>query len=115
MVFAEHDKDFGRTNTVLHQIPTGESPPIRERFCPITPMLYKELQTLLADMLEDGVVYESTSPWAALVVLMKKKDGTWRFCVDYRKCNSVTHRDAHPLPRIVESLTSLKKASGILL
>lgn len=60
-------------------------------------------------MLDSGVVKESSSPWAAPVVLAKKKDGSWRFCVDYRKLNAITHKDSFPLPRIEESLTSLTK------
>lgn len=109
-VFASCDDDFGRTNIVQHQIPTGAAPPCRERYRPVPPSLYPELRTLLQGMLDSGVVRESSSPWAAPVVLVKKKDGSWRFCVDYRKLNAVTHKDAYPLPRIEESLTGLKKA-----
>lgn len=61
-------------------------------------------------MLDSGVVSESTSPGAAPIVLVKKKDGSWRFCVDYRRLNAVTHKDAYPLPSIEESLTGLKAA-----
>lgn len=63
-------------------------------------------------MLDSGVVKESSSPWAAPVVLAKKKDDSWRFCVDYRKLNAVTHKDSFPLPRIEESLASLFKAES---
>ena len=58
-------------------------------------------------MLKQGVIRPSTSPWSSTVVLVWKKDGSWRFCVDYRKVNSVTHRDAFPLPRIDATLDSL--------
>lgn len=61
-------------------------------------------------MLDSGVVRESASAWAAPIVLDRKKDGSWRFCVDYRKLNALTHKDAYPLPRIEESLTGLKAA-----
>ncbi|XP_028301871.1 uncharacterized protein LOC114462925 [Gouania willdenowi] len=109
-VFASHDEDFGRTGVVKHQIPTGSAPPSRERYRPIPPSLYVELRSLLQNMLTSGVVRESASPWAAPIVLVKKKDGSWRFCVDYRKLNALTHKDACPLPRIEEALTELKSA-----
>ncbi|XP_032367401.1 uncharacterized protein LOC116686492 [Etheostoma spectabile] len=108
--FACHDEDFGCTSVVKHQIPTGSAPPSRERYRTVPPSLYTELRTLLQNMLTGGVVRESASPWAAPIVLVKKKDGSWRFCVDYRRLNACTHKDAYPLPRIEEALTGLKAA-----
>ena len=58
-------------------------------------------------MLQDGVIRPSTSPWSSLIVMVRKKDGAWRFCIDFRKLNDVTHKDAYPLPRIDETLESL--------
>lgn len=109
-VFAAHEEDYGRTDAVQHHIPTGVAPPSRERYRPVPPSIFPELRRLLQSMLESGVVSESSSPWAAPIVLVKKKDGTWRFCVDYRKLNGLTHKDAFPLPRIEESLTCLKQS-----
>lgn len=110
-VFSSHNEDYGCKDLVTHQIPTGEAAPVRERYRPVSPTLYKEIQTLLQGMLESGVIRESSSPWAAPVVLVQKKSGAWRFCVDYRKLNSVTRKDAFPLPRIEDSLTSLTQAA----
>lgn len=109
-IFAEHDEDFGHTNIVKHQIHTGAAPPSRERYRPVPPSLYPELKSLLRNMLDGEVIRESSSLWAAPIILVKKKDGSWRFCVDYRKLNSAAHKDAYPLPRIEESLTNLKGA-----
>uniref|UniRef100_A0A1A8L5P6 Gypsy retrotransposon integrase-like protein 1 n=1 Tax=Nothobranchius pienaari TaxID=704102 RepID=A0A1A8L5P6_9TELE len=109
-VFSSHDEDFGRTGVVKHQIPTGAAPPSRERYRPVPPSLYADLRALLQNMINGGIVRESASPWAAPIVLVKKKDGSWRFCVDYRRLNALTHKDAYPLPRIEESLTGLKAA-----
>lgn len=75
-VFSQHDEDFGRTNLVQHQIPTGVAAPTRERYRPVPPNLYPELRTLLQGMLDGGVVKESASPWDAPVVLVRKKDGS---------------------------------------
>ena len=70
----------------------------------------QEEREQLEEMLDQGVVRPSTSPWASPVVMVKKKDGSLRFCVDYRKLNEVTEKDAHPLPRIDDTLESLSGA-----
>lgn len=111
-VFAAHEDDFGHTKVVKHHNPTGGAPPICDRYRPVPPKLFAELRELLQEMVDNKVVQESSSPWAAPVVLVRKKDGSWPFCVDYRKLNAVTHKDAYPLPQIEESLTSLMHATG---
>ncbi len=68
------------------------------------------MRSLLANMLQGGIIAESSSPWAAPIVMVRKKDGSWRFCVDYRKLHSVTHKDAFHLPMIEETLTSMTQA-----
>ncbi|KAL1255457.1 hypothetical protein QQF64_013518 [Cirrhinus molitorella] len=102
-VFARDENDLGCTEAVQHRIYTGDAPPIREQFRPLPPMRYKQMKLLLIGMLETGVITESSSPWAASIVMVKKKDGSWRFCVDYRKLNAVEFM----MPRIEETLTTL--------
>lgn len=72
--------------------------------------MYQEVRGLLNNMLENGIIKESYSPWAGPVVLVRRKDSTLCFCVDYRRLNSVTHKDSYPLPRTEVSLASLKKS-----
>ena len=76
-----------------------------------TPYVQKEVDEHIDDMLKRNVIEPSSSPWASNIVLVKKKDGSSRFCIDYRKLNSVTQNDAYPLPRIDDSLDQLRGAN----
>lgn len=110
-VFATGEENFGQTSAVLHSVPTGNALPSREHYTPVPPSLYAELRALLQKMLNNEIIKERSGPWAAPIVQVKKKDGSWCFCVDYRKLNALTHKDAYPLPRTEESLTNLKQAA----
>ena len=59
-------------------------------------------------MIKKDVIQQSNSPWASPIVLVQKKDGTIRFCVDYRKLNAVARKDAYPLPRIDDTLADFQ-------
>ena len=98
---------LGHTPVVEHRIDTGDSTPIRQ-YPRRLPYHYRaEVDRQVNEMLSQGVVQPSNSPWASPIVLVKKKDGTYRFCVDYRKLNHVTKPDAHPLPRVDDLLDAL--------
>ena len=99
-VLASSSSDLGRTDRLRHRIDTGSSSPVRQPVRRISPGRREEVKGLLNQMLERGVIEPSSSPWASPVVLVQKKDGTTRFCIDYRKLNYATRKDAYPLPRI---------------
>lgn len=65
-----------------------------------------EISRMITQMLHDGIIRPSRSSFSSLVLLVRKKDGTWCFCVDYRVLNSVIVRDAFPIPTITSSLTN---------
>ena len=106
-IFAMTKSDLGRTSMLKHKIFTGNASPVRQRVRRIPPSRRKEVQELLTGMLKQNVIKPSDSPWASPVVLVKKKDGSLRFCVDYRKLNEVTRKDAYPLPRVDDTLNTL--------
>ena len=108
-VFSKENGKLGQAGNVQHEIHTRGAP-IRQPFRRQNPYVRQLEQEQVEEMLEQEVIRPSTSPWASPVVMVKKKDGTMRFCVDYRKLNSVTEKDAYPLPRIDDTLESLHGA-----
>ena len=70
----------------------------------------REVHQLLDDMIKRDVIEEAHGPWSSPIVLVKKKDGSTRFCVDFRKVNNLTKKDAHPLPRMDDTLDTLGEA-----
>ncbi len=106
-LLATGDDDLGRTAKVQHKIDTANSPPIRQSVWRMPQLRRQEAKKLLDDMLGRSVIQPSSSPWASPVVLVPKKDGSLRFCIDYRKVNSVTRKDAYPLPRVDDTLDTL--------
>ena len=109
-VFALDNSELGCTSLVKHTIDTGDNPPIKQQ--PYrTPMIYRErMAKMIEDMQAQGIVQPSSSPWASPVVLVPKKDGTARFCIDYRRLNAVSRKDVYPLPRIEDILSTLGEA-----
>ena len=106
-VFSMGPEDLGLTNVVQHQIVTGDAQPIRQAPRRLPQFLKSDVDRQVEEMIAHGIVQPSTSPWSSPIVLVKKQNGTFRFCVDYRAVNRVTMKDAYPLPRIDETLESL--------
>ncbi|CAC5379681.1 unnamed protein product [Mytilus coruscus] len=101
-LFASSDVDLGRTNLVKHEINTGNPRPFKEPPRRTPYHLNKVVNVNLDKMLQKGITEPSHSPWAAGIVLVKKKDDSYRFCVDYRRLNTLTlNKDVYPLPRII--------------
>ena len=101
----------GRTEAVMHDIDTGSTRPIRCNPRKLSPQKIKIQQELVDKMLEEGQIEHSVSAWSAPTVLVTKKDGTTRFCVDYRRLNNNTKKDAFPLPGFDDSINSLSGQS----
>ena len=106
-LFAKGKGDLGRTDIVQHRIHTGDQPAIKQRVRRYPAARREEERQLVEDMLAIGIIQESNSAWSSPTVLVKKKDGTTRFCIDYRRLNQATKVDAYPLPHIEDSLNTL--------
>ena len=109
-LFAMDSMDLGKTDLVKHHIELTNYTPIRVRYRRIPPQQYDEVRKHLKEMLDIGAIRCSNSPWASPVVLVRKKDGSLRFCIDLRKLNAWTVKDAYSIPRIEDALDSLNGA-----
>ena len=102
----------GRTHIVKHRINTGDSQPLRGPVYRLSDDRRRSLRKQLGEMLADGRIVPSFSPWASPVVMVPKKSkGDYRLCIDYRKLNRVTKLDAYPMPTIDYILHSLHGAT----
>lgn len=101
---------LGRTSTVVHHIDTGTHAPLRQRPYRVSASERGIINEHVEDMLQRDVIRPSQSPWSSPVVLVTKKDGSLRFCVDYRRLNKITRKDVYPLPRIDDALDCLHGA-----
>ena len=102
--FLNGSGDMGRTSLTPHKIDTGDQRPIKQQPQCLPFSKLETAQTAIKEMYEQGVIEPSTSPWCVPIVLVKKMDGTQRFCVDYRKLNEVMKKDSFPLPHIETTL-----------
>ena len=112
-IFSLEKRDMGHTNATKHKIvlKDPDTPPFKECFCRIPPPQLDKVREHLKLMLDAGVIWPSNSLWCNAIVLVRKKDGSLRFCIDFRKLNLLTVKDSHPLPCICETLESLAGAT----
>ena len=99
-VFSQHGIDFGHTNKVKHHIKLSDNTPFKHRPRPIHPRDVDAVKKLLQELLDSGVI---SSP----IVVVRKKNGSVRLCIDFRKLNSQTIRDAYALPNLEEVFSLL--------
>ena len=106
-VFVTSESDFGQAKRFSRSMDTGDNPPFRQRPYRIPQSQLEMVDKHIRDMLNKGIIQESNSPWSQPLVIVTKKDGSPRFCVDFRKLNSITKRQIFPMPRVDEVLDSL--------
>lgn len=103
---------LGCTNLVQHKICVN-SEPIKQRAYRVSPIMQSHIDKAVKEMLDEDVIEPSQSAWSSPVILVPKKNGEYRFCVDYRQLNKVTRKDAYPLPFISTILDKLRNAKFI--
>lgn len=108
-VFAAENGQPGRTGLVRHHIEVTDSRPIRQPPRPIPYALREAVASMVSEYLERGVIRPSNSPYSNPIVLVRKKDGSLRFCVDYRRLNAITRKDAYPMPNVDAMILTLGK------
>ena len=99
-IFSKDDLDLGTTNLTKYDIKLTDYTPFKAKYRRIPPHLYEEVRAHLKEMIDLGAIKKSQSPWSSPIVLVRKKDGKLRFCIDLRKLNQRTVRDNYSLPRI---------------
>ena len=99
--------ETGLITNVKHRIITEDCQPVHQTPYRVSASQREIIQTQISEMLDKNIIKPSESPWSSPVILVKKANGQWRMCVDYRKLNAVTKKDRYPLPRIDDTLDLL--------
>ncbi|KAK7906651.1 hypothetical protein WMY93_015263 [Mugilogobius chulae] len=106
-VFSKNKLDCGSAKDIVHRIHLSDTRPFRLPYRRVPPGQYHKLREVLSEMEELEIIRKSNSEWASPLVLVWKKNGDLRICVDYRWLNARTIKDAHPLPHQADCLAAL--------
>ena len=106
-VFSQHDLDFGCTDKVKHCIKLSDETPFKQRARPIHPQDLEAVRRHLRELLAAGVIRESSSPFSSPIVVVRKRNNDIRLCIDYRRLNLQTVKDAYALPNLEETFSAL--------
>ena len=106
-IFSLDKNEIGCTDAAEHVIELLDEEPFKEKFRRIAPPLLDEVREHLQEMLDGGAIRPSQSAWCNAVVLVRKKDGGLRFCIDFRQLNARTKKDSYPLPQMQEAIESM--------
>ncbi len=99
---------LGRVTVWKHKIPTGDHPPIKQNPYRFSEVQKAEVEKQVSEMIRLGVIVPAVTGWSSPVTLAPKRDGTWRFCIDYRRLNDITRKDSFPIPRLDEALSVMR-------
>jgi len=110
-IFSKGEYDIGRTPYVEYRIDTGAHRPIRQALRRHPFKYLDAIDEHVEEMKARGIIEPAASPWASNVVLVRKKDNSLRFCIDYRQLNRVTVQVSHPIPLIDNCLNALQGSS----
>ena len=109
--FSKSSTDIGRTEMIEHTIDTGQALPVKQHPRRVPLSKIQEAEAEIEKMAEQGIIEPSTSPWCSPVIILRKKDSSIRFAIDFRLLNHYTVKDSHLLPRIDDTLDALSGAT----
>ena len=106
-IFFLDKNEMGCTDATKHVIKQTKSKPFKERLQLIALPLIEEVREHIQEMLDGRAIHPSNSPWCNAVVLVRKKDGTLRFCIDFRRLNDRTEKDSYPMPKMIDTMETM--------
>ena len=110
-IISSDEIDLGKTDLVEHRIDTGDAKPVRQSLRRMPAAYSHIIDEQIELMLKQGIIEPAVSEWSSNVVLVKKKDQSYRFCIDFRQLNEISVKDTQPIPRIDSCLEALAGSS----